>query len=553
MRNATHVGTLMMAGLLLGCGDHGVGSKCVGPECEPGVEVVVDDSASGVTDQAPVPEVDPRQEQGQPATQPPSEREQTPDPDPVEEPSTEDPADPGTVDTPPDEGEEGFVFEEDLTAQENQEIQTLRGAIFDGLDLGRDLYVDTLEVVLQGYNVEVSWPASEENPTSEEDEAAAECPFVAAYANGFEPDPMTCEYLADLAKVEAYSKLVDTLEDAGPMDIEPLSLEPEAVFWREQGLISGIEEQRVVRRGDMSIGQMCNKEPTPVENSKIHGLKKGKDLFIEVFNEWLAANGYVADYPIMSSKIQVCNVNVAMLEPAHKQAQDAVPGFVEVNPLCLNYEPPSQLEQLQFGQAEIEYEQGVSQGVDDEFAKAAVSVFTVVPCNVSDPVVVDLDRDGFELLGVHEGVNFDLYGAGRVQAVAWVGADDGLLALDRNENGRIDDGGELFGNIDRGFADGFAHLTSLDDNGDGVLDAADARFGDLVVWRDADTDGVSTPDELIAIGSVGITAIPLSPMELDLRLAGNRIPLAVQADAVDGPIAVGDALLRTAPWPRVIR
>ncbi len=548
MKDIKRVGVVFVCAVLgLGCMADGRGyDKCVDADCDPAAEAVVDNPMNGITDQPtrpdPIPQINTTYEMavGQVADY------EAPVVEP--EPETEDPENTGTPNGPDAPVGDELILQTDLTNEEAEEIETLRGAIFDGLDIGRVLYVDTLELVLEGYNIEVAEVPEDAGEEPEE----VSCPFVAAYVNGFVPDPLTCEYLADVAKVEAYSKLVGTLNSATPMDIHPLSLEPEAKFWREQGLISGIEEQRVVRRGEMTIGGLCNKQPTPVENSVIHGLKKGKELFIVQFNQWLAAHGYTADYPVMSSKITVCNANVAMLEPAHKAAQDAIPGFTENNSLCPGYAPPTTIDQLQFAQAEIEYEKAIEIGVNDEFAKAAVSVFNVVPCNVSDPVVIDLDRDGFELLAVHEGVNFDLYGAGRVQAVAWVSSDDGLLALDRNGNGKVDDGTELFGNIEREFADGFAHLRTLDSNGDGTLNADDNQFSELLVWRDGNSDGVSTADELMSLASVGVTAIPLTPATVSMTAAGNSIPLVVQASTIDGPMQIGDALLRTAPWPRRI-
>ena len=67
-----------------------------------------------------------------------------------------------------------------------------------------------------------------------------------------------------------------------------------------------------------------------------------------------------------------------------------------------------------------------------EFALAAVRIFKVIPCNVGDPLVIDLDGDGIEMNPIHKGVNFDFYGTGAKQATAWPTSDDGLLVLDRD-------------------------------------------------------------------------------------------------------------------------
>jgi hypothetical protein len=96
---------------------------------------------------------------------------------------------------------------------------------------------------------------------------------------------------------------------------------------------------------------------------------------------------------------------------------------------------------------------------------------------VSSPLVLDLDGDGVRLSGLAEGVPFDLLGTGEKVLSAWTDGRDAMLALDRNENGRIDDATELFGNVTGGgaFGDGFGPLAALDDDRDGAIDARDAR------------------------------------------------------------------------------
>lgn len=150
----------------------------------------------------------------------------------------------------------------------------------------------------------------------------------------------------------------------------------------------------------------------------------------------------------------------------------------------------------------------------------------------ADPLVLDLDGDGLETVGPNDPANsvyFDIRGNGVPVRTGWVRSDDAFLALDRNGNGRIDSGQELFGDATPlafgGTAiDGFDALAQLDDNGDGWVDAADAAFGELRLWRDLDQDGASDPGELAGLADTGIAAIRVTNLghrqELD---NGNRI------------------------------
>lgn len=87
----------------------------------------------------------------------------------------------------------------------------------------------------------------------------------------------------------------------------------------------------------------------------------------------------------------------------------------------------------------------------------------------------------------------------------WVSAQDGLLAVDGNGNGRIDSIHERFGGLNKG--DGVAELQSCDSNGEGWVDASDARFDELRVWQDADSDRVTDGGEPRTLAEAGIAAL----------------------------------------------
>jgi len=138
----------------------------------------------------------------------------------------------------------------------------------------------------------------------------------------------------------------------------------------------------------------------------------------------------------------------------------------------------------------------------------------------NSPILIDLNGDGYALTDAAGGVAFDLDANGRAEHIAWTaaGSDDAFLALDRNGNGVIDNGLELFGNITvqrvSNTPNGFAALKELDGrdnggNGDGVIDASDAAFSRLLLWRDRNHNGFSEPDELQPLSASGVKSLDL--------------------------------------------
>ena len=142
---------------------------------------------------------------------------------------------------------------------------------------------------------------------------------------------------------------------------------------------------------------------------------------------------------------------------------------------------------------------------------------TWTPPPPRDPLAIDLDGDGLETVGVNTGrpVLFDHNADGLRTATGWVRGDDAWLVLDRDGNGLIDSGRELFGedtvlrNADgttRMARNGFDALRSLDANADGVFNAADPAFTQVRLWQDLNQDGISQPAELQTLQQQRITA-----------------------------------------------
>ncbi|WP_181015777.1 calcium-binding protein [Citrobacter amalonaticus] len=132
--------------------------------------------------------------------------------------------------------------------------------------------------------------------------------------------------------------------------------------------------------------------------------------------------------------------------------------------------------------------------------------------NTASPIIIDLDRDGVETISVGNGVFFDHDGNKFAESTGWVSPDDGLLVFDRNGNGQIDNGSELFGNNTlqadgTNASNGYNALKGYDDNKDGVLDENDAIWNQLQVWQDKNSNGIVDEGELLTMKQAGIASI----------------------------------------------
>lgn len=152
-------------------------------------------------------------------------------------------------------------------------------------------------------------------------------------------------------------------------------------------------------------------------------------------------------------------------------------------------------------------------------------------CYASSPVVIDTQGNGLALTDAAGGVRFDLNSDGTPEHLSWThaGSDDAWLVLDRDGDGAVDNGRELFGNFtpqpppEPGeMHNGFRALAVYDrpedgGNGDGKIGEDDAVFSSLRLWLDASHDGVSQPGELLALRELGVSAIELRYKESKRR------------------------------------
>ena len=136
------------------------------------------------------------------------------------------------------------------------------------------------------------------------------------------------------------------------------------------------------------------------------------------------------------------------------------------------------------------------------------------------PILISVGNKKYDLTDAAGGVNFDIDANGTPEHISWTTAasDDAFLALDRNGNGTIDNGAELFGDATQQPAatvkNGFLALAEYDKaanggNGDGKITSADAVFASLRLWQDVNHNGVSEAGELKNLAALDVTGIEL--------------------------------------------
>jgi hypothetical protein len=153
---------------------------------------------------------------------------------------------------------------------------------------------------------------------------------------------------------------------------------------------------------------------------------------------------------------------------------------------------------------------------------------TVYPNDDMTPIVINLGNGGFRFTSADAGVHFDLNADGRPDRTAWTEgeSENAFLALDRNGDGRVNDGSELFGNSTEqepsSSPNGYKALAHFDTatgggNGDGIVSALDSVWARLWIWRDENHNGVSEHEELSSPTTAGIASIDLSYVDASRR------------------------------------
>jgi hypothetical protein len=180
------------------------------------------------------------------------------------------------------------------------------------------------------------------------------------------------------------------------------------------------------------------------------------------------------------------------------------------------------------------------------------SQFDFADCTCSEtPLLISVSGRAYDLTTAQNGVLFDIFGDGRRRQVAWTSGQDedkAFLVLDRDSNGFITSGKELFGGVTQQTAtsrpNGFNALAMFDSedhggNGDGWITASDAVWQQLRLWNDRNHNGVSEADELLLLGDKRVTGISLDYIQSERRdPAGNHYRYAAKVLVNGGPFGV---------------
>ncbi len=142
-------------------------------------------------------------------------------------------------------------------------------------------------------------------------------------------------------------------------------------------------------------------------------------------------------------------------------------------------------------------------------------------CNISvaetyrrytSPLILDLKGNGLKFTNVEDGILFDLNADGIIEQTAWTPKqtefDDAFLVLDKNKNGQIDNGKELFGD-QNGAKNGFMELAKYDLNKDNVINKNDPIYNELLLWVDFNSNGKIEKGETKTLPEANVSEISI--------------------------------------------
>ena len=195
--------------------------------------------------------------------------------------------------------------------------------------------------------------------------------------------------------------------------------------------------------------------------------------------------------------------------------------------------------------------QGIWGLIDPNTKTAADAAKAALPPR-RDPLIFDLNGDGLSTIGISatNPILFDHNADGIKTGTGWVKPDDAFLVLDKNGNGTIDNGRELFGDATlksngQLASNGFDALADLDSianggNADGIINSSDTQYANLRLWRDLNQDGISQTGELFSLASQNIIGINVaSNAHSQILPNGNQLADTgsfIKADGTQGEV-----------------
>ena len=385
-----------------------------------------------------------------------------------------------------------------------------------------------LGVTMQNLEGQVQAPLSNKTPENT-------CPYLTVPTGN---TTITCRYLVDRAVEDTLGDSVD-LQTGIEQDVSDKHQDlkvAELKFvknWVGQAVLSGIDVGAIHTLVALRKTKVCDQAPTQQASAFKLGEGQGKALLEQT---------ETAVLPTIPNT--VCNTD-SIAATVLAAAQAKIDTFVGANAVCAGFKASDLAETVDLTQAEKNRKNGITEGMRQAYEALRVRLVSSWQCvqpNTGDPLVVDLDGDGVKLAATR--VPFDLAGNGDTVLMPALAGKDALLVIDRDGNGQVTDGSELFGNGARcgslPCADGIAALAQHDSNKDGRIDAKDAVWSQLKLWRDANRDGKSDSSELSSPADHGIVAIRLdakiAPWSDGKGSSSLRQVAFVRADGTSGNV-----------------
>ena len=176
-----------------------------------------------------------------------------------------------------------------------------------------------------------------------------------------------------------------------------------------------------------------------------------------------------------------------------------------------------------------------------------------------DPLVIDLNDDKKFTVSTDQGVYFDMDGNGFAEKTAWMDKEDGILVLDKNNNGKIDDGTEIFGDrmtlkTGNKATGAIEALAEYDDNKDGKIDVNDTSYNDIKIWNDKNQNGISEDGEIYTLKDLNISEISLSSKNINKTDENdNKINREISVKIGDKIVTAREYLFKRQPIDSKVR